>query len=247
MPKTLLRLTLVAAAGLATTAVSLAQQPAKTGPTAAELKKNFALIGSGTEGESDAFDKLTAATARRLVTYLKTHEVTAARAKALGLDYAESKNADHLKVFTYSYESGGTRGTIHRPVLQWQNAAGQRFAYSMDEECWFYKVYKLASPGRMLYLLLGVDRGDSQCLNYQARVVELKVNYLRLDNTAFDKKPVLRLCNVYMTFSPARQVLGLDLTEYSTEHDEVLPAQWYRPGANTLALKFSNGRFIKNK
>lgn len=222
-----------------------AQQPAKAGPTAAELKKRFASISVGTEGESDAFTNLVDATDRKLVAYLKTHEVSAAEAKTMGLGYAESADANHLKVFTYDYSSGGTRGTIHRPVLQWKNAAGQLFAYSMDEECGFAEIHKLASAGRTLYLLLGGEQGDSQCFVDQARVVELKGNYLLLTNTAFDKKPALRLCNVEMAFDPARQVLRLDLAEYSTEHDETLPAQWYRPGAKTLALKFENGRFVK--
>jgi hypothetical protein len=247
MKKTLWRSGTLAAALLIGAPAAQAQQPAKDGPTAAELKNNFARISSGTEGESDAFDNLIATTARRLVTYLKSHELTAAGAKAMGLDYSESKDAGHLKVFTYSYSSGGTRGTIHRPVLQWKNAAGQRFAYSMAEECWFMEAYKLASPGRTQYLLLGADKGDSQCDNMQARVVELKGNYLLLDNAAFEGQPALRLCNVDMDFSPTQQLLRLNLAEYSTEHDEVLPPQWYRPGAKQLSLKFSNGRFVKSQ
>jgi hypothetical protein len=246
MKKTLWRLGTLVAGLLVGAPAAQAQRAVKVPPTAAELKKDIIRIRSGTEGESDAFDNLTVTTARRLVTYLKSHELTAVGAKALGLDYTESTDAGHLKVFTYSYSSGGTRGTIHRPVLQWQNAAGQRFAYSMDEECWFMEAYKLASPGRTQYLLLGADKGDGQCDNFQARVVEVKGNYLLLDNAAFEGQPALRLCNVDMDFLPAQQLLRLNLAEYSTEHDEVLPPQWHRPGAKQLSLKFSNGRFVKS-
>lgn len=247
MKKTLWRLGALVAGLLVSAPAAQAQQTAKAVPTAAELKKNFARISSGTEGESDAFDNLIVTTAHQLVTYLKSHELTAAGAKAMGLNYSESTDAGHLKVFTYSYSSGGTRGTIHRPVLQWQNAAGQRFAYSMAEECWFMQAYKLASPGRTQYLLLGADKGDGQCDNIQARVVEVKGNYLLLDNAAFEGQPALRLCNVDMDFSPTQQLLRLNLAEYSTEHDEVLPSQWYRPGAKHLSLKFSGGRFVKSQ
>jgi hypothetical protein len=227
--------------------VAAAQQPAKARPTVAELKKNVARIAAGTIGESDAFDHLMDTTHRQLVAYLKTHEVSAAGAKSLGLDYTDATDANHLKVFTYSYSSGGTRGTIHQPVLQWRNAAGRLFAYSMDEECDFTEIHALTVPGRTLYLLLGGEQGNSQCYVYQARLLELKGNYLLLDNGAFDKKPALHLCNVEMKFDDAKQVLRLDLTEYSTEHDEVLPAKWYHPGAKSLALKFVGGRFSKRQ
>lgn len=228
-------------------ATALAQTPARPAPTAAGLKRDFAIIEAGTEGESEDFDKLTAATARQLVTYLKTHEVTAAGAKSLGLDYAEAKGTDHLKAFSYSYASGGTRGTIHRPVLQWRNAAGQLFAYAMAEEAGFYAMYPLASPGRALYLLLGGDKGDASCDMSQARVVELKGNYLLLDTPAFNKQPALNLCNVNFDFDAARQVLHLDLRDYSTGHDERLPPEWERPRAKSLDLKFSNNHFVKSQ
>ena len=245
MKKMLSRLALLTLLSISA-AEANAQVASRPAPTAAELKKNFAIIEAGTEGESDDFDKLTATTARRLVTYLKAHEVMAAEAKGLGLDYLDSKDAGHLKVFTYSYASGGTRGTIDRPVFQWRNAAGQLFAYALNEECGFYEIHRLASPGRTLYLLLGGQKGDSNCLVGQAYVVELKGNYLLTDNVVFGKKTALNLCNVDMEFGDTTQVLHLDLTEYSTEHDETLPPQWYRPGAKRLDLKFTGGRFVKS-
>jgi hypothetical protein len=251
MKKTLWRFGALVACWLAGASVAQAQQPAKAGPTAAELKKNFARIEAGTEGESEAFDNLTYATAKKLVAYLKTHEVSAAAAKNLGLGYTESDGADHLKVFTYSYSSGGTRGTIHRPVLQWKNAAGQFFAYSTDEECEFTKIYKLASPGRTLYLLLGGDRGDGRCMNSEAYVVELKGKYLLLDNAAFGKKPSLCLCNVDLSFDASKQVLRLDLSdnEVPEYNDDDLSQVGYRrkPGAKRLDLLFKSGRFVRSQ
>ncbi|MFD1872532.1 hypothetical protein [Hymenobacter bucti] len=250
MKKTLRRFGALVAGLLAGAPAAQAQQPAKPVPTAAELKKNIARLAQGTEGESVAFDKLNAATERQLVAYLKTHEVTAAAAKALGLGYTESKDADHLKVFTYSCSSGGTRGTINQPVLQWQNAAGQRFAYACHEECDFGKIYKLASPGRTLYLLLGQETGDTRCLTSQAYVVELRGNYLLLA-PAFGTSPLLRLCNVEMDFDAAAQVLHLDLSdeEVPEYNDENLAKVGFRRQASTkqLALKFSGGRFVKSR
>jgi hypothetical protein len=222
-----------------------AQQPGQAAPTAAELKKNFALLAHGTEDESAAFTKLMNTTPRRLVTYLKTHDLSAAEAKKLNLDLsAEYKDAAHLKVFTYYYDSGGTRGTIHRPVLQWQNAAGQRFAYAAPEECEFTEIYKLASPGRTQYLLLGHDRGSGSCNLSAAYVIELKGNYLLVNSAAFDKKARLDaaitnsdsliLCNVDLAFDARKQVLRITANEPEGE-----------PAAKGAVLRWQGARFAE--
>jgi hypothetical protein len=239
-------LSLALISGCATGAV--AQQRAKASPTAAGLKQDIARVAGGVIGKSDAFTDLMDATHRRLMAYLKTHEVSATAAKNLGLGYTESSDANHLKVFTYSYSSGGTRGIVHQPILQWKDATGQLFAYSMnDDECDFSEIHKLAVSGSTLYLLLGGEQGNTQCYVHHARLVELKGNYLLLGNGAFNKKPALSLCNVEMKFDRAKQVLRLDLAEYSTEHDEVLPAKCYRTGAKSLTLRFVSGRFVKSR
>ncbi len=224
---------------------ALAQPSAKPLPTAAGLKQNIAAVASSTEGGSNAADSLTAATAKQLVAYLKAHEVSAVTAKNLGLGYVASREASYLKVFTYEYSSGGTRGTIHRPVLQWKNAAGQLFAYAVAEESDFYEIHRLVSPGRTLYLLLGGDKGDSNCYNYEAYVVELKGNYLVLTNAVFGKKPSFCLCNVPMSFEASRQILRLDLTDYSTEHDEKLLPEWGRRAGKSMRLQFDGQRFVR--
>jgi hypothetical protein len=224
-----------------------AQQPRQPAPTAAELRKNFTRLAQGTEDESEAFTRLMNTTPRRLVTYLKTHELSAAEAKKLNLDLsAEYKDEAHLKVFTYYYDSGGTRGTIHRPVLQWQNAAGQRFAYAAPEECEFTKIYKLASPGRTQYLLLGQDRGSGSCIISAAYVIELKGNYLLVNKAAFDKKARLNaaidnsdsliLCNVDLAFDARKQVLRL--TAAASEEE---------PAAKDAVLKWQGVRFAEEQ
>ncbi|MFD1470104.1 hypothetical protein ACFQ48_17885 [Hymenobacter caeli] len=242
MPKTLLHLALAAAAGLATPAAGRAQQPAKTCPTAAELKKALALVNAGTEGESNAFDSLTTATARQLVAYLKTHEVPAAAAKNLGLGYTAAAGAGHLKVFTYSYASGGTRGTIHRPVLQWQNRAGQLFAYAAHDEGGVDEIHALVSPGRTLYLLLGNEQGSTICVRTIARVVEVKGNFLVMDTNAFGKVSRLDLCNVNMRFDPRNQVLAL-----TGDSQFGLPDVYSTKPFKPSILKFYRGHFVKNK
>jgi len=224
MYKTLRRAGAVVALGLATAPAAYAQRASLPAPTAAELRRKFARLSAGVDGESEAFIRLQNTAPGRLVAYLKTHELSAAGAKKLGLDLsAEYKDAAHLKVFTYSYSSGGTRGTVHRPVLQWRNAAGQRFAYAPFEECEFTEIRRLASPGYPQYLLLGEDRGSGQCSLSQAYVVGLKGNYLLINKTAFANSAQLSdsatdgasliICNVMMEFNARRQVLRLTTFE----------------------------------
>jgi hypothetical protein len=251
MKKTLGRLALLTLLG-SPVFNALAQSATRPAPTAAELKKNFAIIEAGTEGESDDFDKLTATTARRLVTYLKAHEVTAAGAKSLGVELsAASADAAQLKVFTYSLSSGGTRGTIHKPILQWRNAAGQLFAYAVNEECEFAEIHPLASPGRALYLLLGMEKGDGRCDVSQAYVVELKGNYLLADNAVFGKNSSLSLCNVDMELDASRQALRISQTRNKgvADNEMRLTELGYRRklGPKGLVLKLSNGRFVQSQ
>jgi hypothetical protein len=243
--------TLSSFALLGLVASASAQPAARPAPTAAELKRNFATIEAGTEGESDEFDQLTATTARRLAAYLKAHEVSAAGAKNLGVELsAESADAAHLKVFTYSLSSGGTRGTIHKPVLQWRNAAGQLFAYAANEEAEFTKIYLLASPGRTQYLLLGQDKGSGSCELSVAYVMELKGNYLLTNRAAFDKNARLAeairdsdsliLCNVDLVFDARGQVLRITPTApRETGGDDPVPKK--------AVLKWQGTRFVRGR
>ncbi|PJJ53258.1 hypothetical protein [Hymenobacter chitinivorans] len=236
-------------------ATGLASAPAKAqDPAAAELRKNLGILETSTEFEDEAWEKLIADTSRKLIAYLRTHDVSAAGAQSLGLELtADSQDAAHFRVFTYSYQSGGTRGTVHRPVFQWTNAAGQHFAYHPDLECYYNEIYKLATPGRTLYLLLGQERGDGRCLASEAYVLELKGNYLLLDHAAFGQSPGLVLCNVEMTFQAARQTLRISLAErpYPTDEEartdfaDALLRSGYRirRGAQSVGLLLSGARF----
>ncbi|WP_133271076.1 hypothetical protein [Hymenobacter radiodurans] len=115
----------LAASCLATVSVGLAQPTGHKLPTAAELKKNLALVEAGTEGESEAWDRLVEQTARQLVAYLRTHEVSAAAAENLGLDLSvDSRDATQLRVFTYSYSSGARAARLTAPCFSGKTRRG---------------------------------------------------------------------------------------------------------------------------
>ncbi|WP_426491842.1 hypothetical protein [Hymenobacter sp. 102] len=211
-------------------------------PTASEVKKAVehlaSLTGEGDDGRAEGV-------ARKVVAYLKAHRPDEDEASELGLtlDTALDDQAQ-LSVYSFSHESGGTRGTVHNVVVQWQNATGQLFAYHMPVECAFAELYRLRAPGRNLYLLLGNEKGSGICLGYTAYVLELKGNYLILNNQVFDgidhgKQNELTTCNVAMTFDPARQVLSLDADGGPNDPD-VYSDKPFKP----FKLVFRQGRFV---
>lgn len=227
---------------LATSLSGLAQGQRIPTPTGAELKKNLAAVAASIDGESDATDNLLSKTSRQLIAYLKVHEVSAAAAKRLGLGYSESPDAVHLKVLSYTYSSGGTRGDITKSVFQWKNQAGQLFAYAARDEGGCNEIYKLASPGRTQYLLLGNEQGSSICVRGIAWLIELKGNYLLLDDKAFDNKPTLDICNVDISYQAGRQALVIAGGSPFGSPD-VYADKPFRP----FTLYFSQGRFIRKK
>ncbi|RPD48691.1 hypothetical protein DNI29_08755 [Hymenobacter sediminis] len=132
-------------------------------------------------------------------------------------------------------------------VLQWQNAAGKLFAYHLPVECAFTELYPLKTPGRNMYLLLGREKAYTFCLAFTAYVVELKGDYLILDNQVFSvngysDKNELSACNVEMTFDPARQVLSVDIDDGlpKSEEGDGFSATPFKP----FKLRFQQGRFV---
>ncbi|WP_133271077.1 hypothetical protein [Hymenobacter radiodurans] len=89
----------------------------------------------------------------------------------------------------------------------------------------------------------------------EARVLEVKGDYLLLDNRAFGTGPDLTVCNVEMTFEANKQALHLDYSFYQedfpaydrTYEDQRLTQQGYRRKANgkSLILSLQGGRFVQ--
>jgi hypothetical protein len=96
-----------------------------------------------------------------------------------------------------------------------------------------------------MYLLLGNEKGSGICLGYTAYVLELKGNYLILDNQVFSvedhsRKNELTICNVAMTFDTGRQVLSLE-ADGGPERAGVYSDEPFTP----CKLAFRQGRFVR--
>ncbi|MCA8830032.1 hypothetical protein [Hymenobacter pini] len=235
---------LLVAAGLFSFLTGQAQPAVRRPPTASEVKKAVEHLANLPNGEGDNGEAV-GYVARKLVAYLRTHRLDDLQASRLGITLgAASDDQAQLSVYSFTHDSGGTRGTVDNVVVQWQNAAGQLFAYHVPVECAFSELYPLQAPGRKLYLLLGNEKGSGICLGYTAYVLELKGNYLILDNQVFSvkdhsNKNELTICNVAMTFDPARQILSLDADEGPNDPD-VYADEPFKP----FKLIFRQGRFV---
>lgn len=244
---------LLIAALLAGSMAALAQG-AVVVPSASKLKHDIQALADYENGKTPELDidSVASKTAREVTRYLKAHEMSAAEAEKFGMQLSvDSEDVSHLRVYTFGYTSGGTRGGVSVPVLQWRNQAGQLAAYPLPVSCTFNAVYKLASPGRTLYLLLGAERLNAPSMLNQALVVELKGKYLLLDNAVFGQSSLLPLCNTDMEFDEARQVLHLDLTNYDPRQQGNNPLKDWGfssvPVSKKMSLKFSAGRFVKSR
>ncbi|GAA4385477.1 hypothetical protein GCM10023186_28870 [Hymenobacter koreensis] len=238
---------------LAGASIGFAQQASTTDSSAAELKKNIAIIKR--EDKNGEGSGLIEGTTKKLVTYLKRYDLSAAEAQTLGLHLSvDSKDANGFKVYTFVYDSGNSRGAISIPVMQWKNQAGKLFAFAPAIQSSFFKVRRLNSPGRTLYLLLGTEKGSAGCTRNQAQVVQLKGDYLLLDTPAFGKRASLDLCNVWMEFDARQQKLILEASPFSFDSDGPEDEQYQllkrlgllNPTApKTGVLRFNGQRFVK--
>lgn len=145
--------------------------------------------------ENDAdIDNLVFSTGNKLIEILKSQKIE--NPDNLGIDCISSKDSI-ISVYTFSYNSGGTRGTIHNPVIQWKKKDGSLGAYELypankkkfrGVEFSISEIYKLPSNNKKLYLLIGSEKGSSIMYNAYAIVIQIKNNYLILDYPAFLNK-----------------------------------------------------------
>ena len=208
-------------------------------------------------------DSLVSATGEELVRQLKKGRIDL-RDGPDNIDQTASPDS-LIRVYTFSYYSGGTAGVIYNPVLQWHRKDGSFGAHALFPaadttffglECEFTELYKLPSPTKNLYLLLGSSRGNTFLLVTYALVVELKNDALYLNYPAFLNKSAALGCFdeirddpefVTVSFSPKTNTLVLD--DLGAD-DAVGPvSNTYTidkklPHSDKLVFVFENNRFV---
>ncbi|MEO5911333.1 MAG: hypothetical protein ABIP95_10620 [Pelobium sp.] len=238
-----------------------------------QIKKNISFAKDYTYREQPDYDidGLCLITGKKTASLMTGNNFSTVYYEKLGLSLsAESNDKQAIKIFNFSYPSGGTRGNVTHPIIQWKNASGKTFAYNFSTKinCEFYDIYPLKSTGRNLYLLIGAETGDGNCYQGIAYVIEIKSDYLLTDNAIFANRPYLNLCNREYDFDVKTQVLTsllqdessrnpLDYALYNQEKysenkeaNEEL-AKLIQDGFNdentTFNLKFNGNQFVKEK
>lgn len=137
-------------------------------------------------------DSLVKEIGKYAVTQLERQEV-AVNEDEFNLHKLSSKDS-LLHIYTFSYNSHGTRGFVDNPIIQWKKSDGTYGAYELfpaDKkgffglETSFYESHKLPAKNKNLYLLIGTQKGSGILYAGVALVVEIKNDYLILDYPAF--------------------------------------------------------------
>lgn len=256
---------------LVITSVCMAQNNAVVQKQAALIKKNISFAADYTYSAYPDYniDSLCLITAKKTAKLMSGSNFSNTYYKSLGLKLAiESKDKTNVKVFNFGYDCGGTRRVITHPIIQWKNAIGKTFAYNLSAKinCNFFEIHQLKSKGRNLYLLIGVEAGDSNCYQGIAYVIEIKGDKLILDFPAFVNRPYLNLCNREFEFDENTQTLTsllehasvpFPLTysintqgDYSKDQNankklEELIGEDYRKEPSIFYLKFNGQQFVK--
>ncbi|MDW7691944.1 hypothetical protein R9C00_15625 [Flammeovirgaceae bacterium SG7u.111] len=93
-----------------------------------------------------------------------------------------------VRVFTFSYYSGGTRGEINNSVIQFQLSKGKYLVAPSGIEASFHQIHKLPSANKTLYLLIGEETGESRLLIGVAKTIEITPDNIHLEYPGFAGK-----------------------------------------------------------
>ncbi len=185
-----------------------------------QIKKNISFTRSFVYAENPDYniDSLCKVTANKVVNLMVSNNYSSIYYQNLGLKLsAECKDKTAIKIYNFGYDCGGTRRIITHPIVQWKNEYGKIFAYNLSSKinCDFFEIYQLKSQSRNLYLLIGTEAGDGNCYQGIAYVIEIKGNYLIVNNPVFVNRPYLNLCNREFEFDTKTQILTSSLVHPS--------------------------------
>jgi hypothetical protein len=205
-----------------------------------QIKKNISFAGRFVYSENPDYniDSLCKVTANKVVNLMADHHYSSHYYQSLGLKLSVAcKDKTAIKIYNFGYDCGGTRRVINHPIIQWKNESGKIFAYNLSSRinCNFFEIHQLKSQSRNLYLLMGTEAGDGQCYQSIVYVIEIKGDYLILNNPVFVNRPYLNLCNREFEFDTKTQVLTSS------------PANPSDPSSETgiSYLKFNGHQFVK--
>ncbi len=166
-------------------------------------------------------DSLSFSLSEKITALLDTMNLSKKSADSIGLKMLiDEPNLRNIKLYTFDYHSGGTRGYISHPIIQWVSDGGELLSYNFSNQinCYFDQIYPLSSDFGEYYLLLGQESGSGACMQNMAYCIEIKDSLLISDNIFFVNRPYLNLCNVPFEYDEQKKLL-IGRKEYDIEVD----------------------------
>lgn len=228
------------------------------------IRENLDLLSRYDEDTEEIdFDAAKNQLAKSLMTYLKQDTLSEKQlyGKETMSNFSVSVSEDgKIRLYTYSFHSGGTRGEVHLPIIQWKKSDGSWGAYELPYEMHFYSIDKLKSE-RTLYLLSGMEKGSSRLFVAMDLVIRIKNDYLILDYPAFfnessslvffdDTSSGDGSCIACMEFDPKTQNisiqhLGEDDQVGIREKNSASFVAKIKQGTKSCVFQFDGERFVK--
>lgn len=132
---------------------------------------------------------------------------------------SQSKDTLHIRIFTFIYLCGGTKGSIDYPVIQWRNKQGKIFAYNLSKNISlnFDPAISLLKRDTVssLYLLTGTEPDNVTHGTSAVLVLKFSGDLLFTNYHAFVNHYALIFTNVPISYDPVRKVLHLYPTQNS--------------------------------
>ena len=193
----------------------------------------------------------------RLFTYEESLKLDTEK-MGLGL-VAKTDDRYQIRIYHFSFHSGGTRGDISHQVIQWQGNDGKLYSEVLPPEYGFYEIYPLkTSMNCNFYLLLGGEQASSISITSTFYVLQFIENELIRDYPAFVNRPIISMKNAEISFDSKTQKLSysfqnLDENSFYThyglfseknEFNEKLLKKLKSYG-NNAKTKFNGRKFIE--
>lgn len=126
---------------------------------------------------------------------------------------ASTNDQTRIRIYTFSYASGGTMGPVIYNILQWTNLDGKLFAYNLPwYEYGFFNstiVTLKVDSAASLYLLTGAIKECTMHIGYWATVFRFSGDFFYTNYNAFGNRNQLSLTNTSMTYDTTTKILHL--------------------------------------
>jgi hypothetical protein len=184
----------------------------KTVPPKNDIKSMLTFLESYDyfEHEDIDVDSLSYLLSKKITKLLRNQTLNSRQLDSIGLNLTVDKpNLRNLKIYDFNFHSGGTRGYISHPIIQWLSDDGKLCSYNFATKinCGIYSIYQLESIRGEHYLMLGQETGSGACMQNIAYCIEIKDSTLIADNIYFVNRPFINLCNVELEFDEENQIL----------------------------------------